>query len=76
MLNWNNKGSGYLRVHAVQSRQTILLLENSHFPLDTFFFNYIFLGTFLMVQCLGPCASNAKGVGSMLGWGTKIPHAA
>ena len=32
-------------------------------------------GTSLAVQWLRLCASNAKGVGSIPGWGTKIPHA-
>ena len=29
-----------------------------------------------MVECLGLHASNAGSVGSIPGWGTKIPHAA
>ena len=33
-------------------------------------------GTFLAVQWLRFCASNARGLGSIPGWGTKIPHAA
>ncbi|XP_033257416.1 uncharacterized protein C19orf44 homolog isoform X2 [Orcinus orca] len=33
-------------------------------------------GTSLAVQWLRLCASNAGGVGSIPGWGTKIPHAA
>ena len=33
------------------------------------------LGTFLMVQWLRPMPSNAGGVGSIPGQGTKIPHA-
>ena len=28
-----------------------------------------------MVQWLGLCASSAGGMGSIPGWGTKIPHA-
>ena len=34
------------------------------------------LGTPLVVQWLGLCASNAAGMGSIPGWGTKVPHAA
>ena len=34
------------------------------------------LGTFLAVQWLRLCASNARGVGLIPGWGTKIPQAA
>ena len=33
------------------------------------------LGTSLVVQWLGLCASTAGGEGSILGQGTKIPHA-
>ena len=33
-------------------------------------------GTSLAVQWLALCASNAGGVGSIPGWGTRIPHAA
>ena len=33
-------------------------------------------GTSLVVQWLRPHASNARGTGSIPGWGTKIPHAA
>ena len=33
-------------------------------------------GTSLVVQWLGPHASTAGGVGSIPGWGNKIPHAA
>ena len=32
-------------------------------------------GTSLAVQWLSFCASTAGGVGSVPGWGTKIPHA-
>ena len=32
-------------------------------------------GTSLVVQCLGLCASNTWGPGSVPGLGTKIPHA-
>ena len=38
-------------------------------------FKTAFLGTFLAVQRLRLCASNAGGAGSISGWGTKIPHA-
>ena len=34
------------------------------------------MGTSLAVQCLRLCASTAGGIGSIPGWGTKIPHAA
>ena len=34
------------------------------------------IGTSLVVQRLRLHASNAGGVGSIPGWGTKIPHAA
>ena len=34
------------------------------------------IGTSLAVQWLRLCASNARGTGSIPGWGTKIPHAA
>ena len=33
-------------------------------------------GTSLVVQGLRLCASTARGVSSIHGWGTKIPHAA
>ena len=33
-------------------------------------------GDFLVVQCLGPCALVAEGLGSIPSWGTKIPQAA
>ena len=33
------------------------------------------LGTSLVVQWLRFCASSAGGTGSILGWGTGIPHA-
>ena len=33
------------------------------------------IGTFLVVQWLGLHASNARGIGSIPGQGTKIPHA-
>ena len=33
------------------------------------------MGTSLVIQWLKLCASNAGGVGSILCWGTKIPHA-
>ena len=33
------------------------------------------IGTSLAVQWLGLCASTAGGMGSIPGWGTKIPHA-
>ena len=33
-------------------------------------------GTYLGAQCLRLCASNAAGMGSIPGWGAKIPHAA
>ena len=36
-------------------------------------FKTAFLGTFLAVQRLRLCASNAGGAGSISGWGTKIP---
>ena len=32
------------------------------------------LGTPLVVQWLGLGASNAAGMGSIPGWGTKVPH--
>ena len=34
------------------------------------------MGTSLVVQWLRICASTAGGMGSIPGWGTKIPHAA
>ena len=35
----------------------------------------VFLGTSLLIQWLRLCVSNAGGVGSIPGWGTKILHA-
>ena len=34
-----------------------------------------FLGSSLAIQWLGLCASTARGLGSIPGWGTKIPKA-
>ena len=36
---------------------------------------FLFLGTSLVVQWLRLCASNARVMGSILDWGTRIPHA-
>ena len=33
------------------------------------------LGTPVVVRWLGLCASNAGGMGSIPGWGTKVPYA-
>ena len=46
----------------------------SCFQIGTFQ-NVLPLGNSLTVQWLGHCASTAGGMGSILGQGTKIPHA-
>ena len=38
-------------------------------------YNFIFVGTSLVVQWLGLCASTEGSTGSIPDWGTKIPHA-
>ena len=53
--------------------------EPNRLPKHSLVYQIIFrnlIGTFLAAQWLRLCASNAGGAGSILGWGTKSPHAA